>query len=324
MSNRNIPQAVRNAVWLKYMGEVHSGKCYCCKLETISKGVFECGHVISDKNGGKITLDNLRPICSLCNKSMGTRDMNEFIKEYGLGYDEKLEYLRTFNERQLSLLCKWLCLPRHDTIELMIENLYQVTNLKQYINTTATYIVKCSTNKCVRCKYVVDDDVMSCECGDHYYYTDIQLNDDYICEVCDNTNVSFMKNIFKIHLDKPKTQTEKPKIQEKQICDYDFAKSEILLCEINNKLVEKLTYINILRKVIEISDRKKIIGIYTNITDDIKNSDGYKYYDEIKLSIRNLNSTESVKEIQHMCEVNKIKLKMEIKLASGDIVKIVK
>ena len=120
------------------------------------------------------------------------------------------------------------------------------------------------------------------------------------------------------------TFMEKLKPQEKQICDYDFAKSEILLCEINNKLVEKLTYINILRKVIEISDRKKIIGIYTNIIDDIKNSDGYKYYDELKLSIRNLNSTESVKEIHHICDANKIKLRMDIKLASGDMVKIMK
>ena len=59
-------------------------------------------------------------------------------------------------------------------------------------------------------------------------------------------------------------------------------------------------------------------------TDDIKNSDGYKYYDELKLSIRNLNSTESIKEIQHMCDANKIKLRLEIKMACGDIIKITK
>ena len=76
--------------------------------------------------------------------------------------------------------------------------------------------------------------------------------------------------------------------------------------------------------MIEISDRKKIIGIYTNITDDIKNINGYKYYDELKLSIRDLNSTESIKEIQHMCDANKIKLRLEIKMASGDMVKIMK
>lgn len=322
MSNRNIPQAVRNAVWLKYMGEVHNGKCYCCKLETISKGVFECGHVISDKNGGKITLDNLRPICSLCNKSMGKRDMNEFIKEYGMGYDEKLEYLRTFNEQQLSLMCKWLCLPYHDTIESMIENLRQI-DLKQYINTDMSYIVKCKSKKCVRCKYSVDNNILKCECGSHYYYTNKQFDEDYVCEVCGNVNVSFTKNIFKI-------QTDKPKTQEKQMDEYDFTKSEILTCEINNKPIEKLTYANVFKQVLlQIGDKQQIFKTYSdkymNIIDDKKTDNGYKYFNEMKLSIQGANANHTLKEIQHMCDTNKIKnLRMEIKLVCGDVVKITK
>lgn len=45
---------------------------------------FHCGHVISEKNNGEITVDNLRPICQNCNSSMGTTDMDEFISKYKL------------------------------------------------------------------------------------------------------------------------------------------------------------------------------------------------------------------------------------------------
>ena len=70
------------------MGKVAEGKCFCCKVETISKANFECGHVQSEHEGGDVTIDNLRPICSLCNKSMGTRNMTEFMQEFGM-YNKK-------------------------------------------------------------------------------------------------------------------------------------------------------------------------------------------------------------------------------------------
>ncbi len=57
--------------------------CYCCSVEPITKGNFECGHIISEKEGGEVKLENLRPICGLCNKSMGTKNMLEFMKQYG-------------------------------------------------------------------------------------------------------------------------------------------------------------------------------------------------------------------------------------------------
>lgn len=82
-AKEKIPATVRNVVWSQYNGENAYGKCYCCNTENISKANFECGHVISEKNGGGITIDNLRPICGLCNKSMGICDMNIFMEKYG-------------------------------------------------------------------------------------------------------------------------------------------------------------------------------------------------------------------------------------------------
>lgn len=78
-----IPVAVRNSVWSLYIGSQYNSMCLCCNFEPITKSNFECGHIVSEKNGGKVHLLNLRPICSACNKSIGTRNMEKFMKQYG-------------------------------------------------------------------------------------------------------------------------------------------------------------------------------------------------------------------------------------------------
>jgi hypothetical protein len=77
-----IPAAVKNTLWTNYFGNITTGKCQCCKTQPITNINFDCGHVISEKNGGTIDLDNLRPICRHCNSSMGIRNMDDFMKEY--------------------------------------------------------------------------------------------------------------------------------------------------------------------------------------------------------------------------------------------------
>ena len=51
---------------------------------------FHCGHITSEKNGGDMTLNNLLPICALCNSSMGSVNMWDFIKMHGLHRDDTL------------------------------------------------------------------------------------------------------------------------------------------------------------------------------------------------------------------------------------------
>ena len=78
-----IPTAVRRIVWNTYIGIEHSkGACLCCSAEEVTCANFECGHVKSVKNGGATTIENLRPICSSCNKSMGAKDMDKFMTQY--------------------------------------------------------------------------------------------------------------------------------------------------------------------------------------------------------------------------------------------------
>ena len=84
MSKTYIPKAVRNAVWNKYIGtELAKAPCFVGCGEEISFFNFECGHVISDKYGGNVSIANLRPICGTCNKSMRCNNLNEFILKYG-------------------------------------------------------------------------------------------------------------------------------------------------------------------------------------------------------------------------------------------------
>ncbi len=79
---KTIPKTLKNQVWDQYIGKDKGiGLCECCKKEIDSKH-FECGHIIAVAEGGDDTIDNLRPICGLCNKSMGKMNMTDFCDKY--------------------------------------------------------------------------------------------------------------------------------------------------------------------------------------------------------------------------------------------------
>lgn len=88
---KSLPKAVRNSVWVQYLGNENGiGKCLCCGSQ-IDRGHYECGHVISRNQGGNDTIQNLRPICGSCNKSMSTQNMEEFMKQHG--YDQPSNWI---------------------------------------------------------------------------------------------------------------------------------------------------------------------------------------------------------------------------------------
>lgn len=73
MGKKKIPLALREQVWLLYFGDRNfKNKCYVQWCENhITPFTFEVGHNVPESKGGTIDIDNLRPICSKCNKSMG-------------------------------------------------------------------------------------------------------------------------------------------------------------------------------------------------------------------------------------------------------------
>jgi len=78
---KQLSAALRHKVWNKYIGQQFGiAKCFCCNEIEISQQSFECGHMISILNGGLDSVKNLRPICTRCNRSMGSTSMEIFMK----------------------------------------------------------------------------------------------------------------------------------------------------------------------------------------------------------------------------------------------------
>jgi len=74
----HVSRPLRIRVWKKYFNNVFEALCPMCKENSINALHFECGHDIAASIGGPSNLDNLRPICSTCNKSMGTKRWCDF------------------------------------------------------------------------------------------------------------------------------------------------------------------------------------------------------------------------------------------------------
>ena len=81
---KKIPKSVKTHIWNLYIGpQINEHRCMCCKKTLIKITDFDTGHVISEADGGSLEISNLRPICSVCNHSMGTMNMIDFVKKYG-------------------------------------------------------------------------------------------------------------------------------------------------------------------------------------------------------------------------------------------------
>lgn len=94
---KQIPKNVRNDVWRINHEESFNGFCYCCK-KIINVNEWECGHIISEKNGGTLHISNLKPVCSPCNKSMGTMNMEVFKNTYYAELPAKTPRSRKINK----------------------------------------------------------------------------------------------------------------------------------------------------------------------------------------------------------------------------------
>jgi 5-methylcytosine-specific restriction endonuclease McrA len=82
---KSIPLAIRQQVWLKYIGELFENKCTIIWCQNkITPFRFHVGHIIAESKGGLMNIENLRPICANCNLSMSN---NYSIDEWNIiGY----------------------------------------------------------------------------------------------------------------------------------------------------------------------------------------------------------------------------------------------
>ena len=82
-----IPKKLRDEVWKKYYSNEDVGACFCCNKEIYQKSseitkTWNCGHIISDHDGGGMTIENMRPVCFDCNQKMKTQNMMIFKNIY--------------------------------------------------------------------------------------------------------------------------------------------------------------------------------------------------------------------------------------------------
>ena len=70
----NIPKRIRELVWTTNNGETYVNKCFVTWCDNnINVFNFQVGHDIPESKGGTLEIDNLKPICSNCNLSMGNK-----------------------------------------------------------------------------------------------------------------------------------------------------------------------------------------------------------------------------------------------------------
>jgi len=80
---KTIPKRVKELVWEAYFGDnIAKSICPLCERNEIKITNFHCSHIIPAALGGTDTVDNLRPLCSGCNLSMGDQNMNDYIKQF--------------------------------------------------------------------------------------------------------------------------------------------------------------------------------------------------------------------------------------------------
>ena len=154
---KTIPKSLKNIVWDKHIGkEKGLGECDVCKCEIDSKK-FDCGHIVSVKNGGETNETNLLPICATCNKSMGIENLNEFKQKYFKGNQYKTVEYENLVHEYISTMVKtsdtfksvdeiykkytdWLCINHNEKYVELTKNIYidcfgdKTDDIKKYLN----------------------------------------------------------------------------------------------------------------------------------------------------------------------------------------------
>ncbi len=92
MRKSTIPKSLKNLVWTTHVGDKFNAKCMVkwCDAQ-INPFTFETGHNIPESKGGLTTVDNLRPICAQCNKSMGNKySIDEFSAQFSPNHQSNI------------------------------------------------------------------------------------------------------------------------------------------------------------------------------------------------------------------------------------------
>lgn len=106
---------LRQALWNLYTNnpKLRSNPCFCCRSVEITELNCQIGHVVAHANGGAKSLDNTRPICADCNRTMSTKNLLSYRRErFG-------SYVCYSQNCKNEAICGWFC-EKH--VDKMKEN----------------------------------------------------------------------------------------------------------------------------------------------------------------------------------------------------------
>jgi hypothetical protein len=123
------------------------------------------------------------------------------------------------------------------------------------------------------------------------------------------------------------TESERHMINNPNYVDikqYNFRKSTILSCRVNNIILDNLRYMTICRYLYDIiNNSNKIINNTTlKIITDKKNQNGWRYIEKYNISFQSVNANKTMLEIYTQCIKNNIKLSIQIRLSNSNIISI--
>ena len=155
---KKISPEMRFKVWEKYVGNNIRGKCFCCWSADItpftSYKTFQAGHIKSEYNGGDISIENLLPICKICNVHMNTTNWDDYVNSIKIyrprlyGGDIPEPTIKKIQEIQLW----WRNLKTKK--KPIIKKRYLRKNLKGYEMSTYTFMKKCRKKVKVKRKLI--------------------------------------------------------------------------------------------------------------------------------------------------------------------------
>ena len=138
-----------------------------------------------------------------------------------------------------------------------------------------------------------------------------------------NISLNLLQQQIKLSNDKP-VEDNNNIFPIKDLINYDFGKSIILECLVNDKQITKFKYKSTLVHIYNlINDKMKIIkNTKLNIIALKKVDNGFYYSDNLGISVQGADSNKCLLEIITQCIENKIKLYMKIKLIDNNIIEI--
>lgn len=93
-----VSAAMRASLWNKYFDdETNKGECILCQCE-LKMSQYHVSHIQSLKENGTYNQDNLTIMCSKCNTSLGSKNLNDYLKEYGITPSKKYMELNNWND----------------------------------------------------------------------------------------------------------------------------------------------------------------------------------------------------------------------------------